>query len=228
MLEEWSREKRETVPSSCTDRFHCEDRTAKNRDIVLVGYVPLHWPVPLRCKRRREASPPVKGVLVTNGFELSSRILWDKIICDLNKTPDLSQRPPQNCLKCGNPVDGQYCQGCALLRKKFKEDLFTYCIKNGILPNSPEPSNDNTNVVNALQDPFLVKQDPGKNSSRSPSQINHHCCYGCGNLLEGIFCHQCTCELCGKGAHYGYNCPPKVLILLNPEPFNNQTIDELP
>nr|GEX25518.1 hypothetical protein [Tanacetum cinerariifolium] len=116
----------------------------------------------------------------------------DKIICDLNKTPDLSQRPFQNCPKCANPVDCQYCQGCSLLRKKFKEDLFTYCIENGILQDASEPSNDNTNVVN------------------------------------DIFCHQCTCELCGKGAHYAYNCPPKVLIILNPRPCNNQTIDELP
>nr|GEU50793.1 hypothetical protein [Tanacetum cinerariifolium] len=112
--------------------------------------------------------------------------------------------------------------------RKFKEDLFTYCIENGILQDSSEPSNDNTNVVNALQEPFVVKQDPGKNSSRSPLQINHHCCYGCGDSLECIFCHQCTCELCGEGAHYGYNCPPKVPIVLDPEPFNNQTVDELP
>nr|GEX52587.1 hypothetical protein [Tanacetum cinerariifolium] len=39
----------------------------------------------------------------------------------------------RNCPKCGNPVDDHYCQGCALLRTKFKEDLFTYCIENGIL-----------------------------------------------------------------------------------------------
>nr|GFB27526.1 hypothetical protein [Tanacetum cinerariifolium] len=50
----------------------------------------------------------------------------------------------------------------------------------------------------------------------------------CGDPLDGIFCHQCTCESCGKGAHYGYNCPPKVSIIPSPEPFNNQTIDELP
>nr|GEY16527.1 hypothetical protein [Tanacetum cinerariifolium] len=42
------------------------------------------------------------------------------------------------------------------------------------------------------------------------------------------FCHQCTCKLCGNGAHYGYNCPPKVPIIPDPEPFNNQTIKELP
>nr|GEU66844.1 hypothetical protein [Tanacetum cinerariifolium] len=34
--------------------------------------------------------------------------------------------------------------------------------------------------------------------------------------------------LCRNGAHYGYNCPPKVSIIPNPEPFNNQTINELP
>nr|GEW46417.1 hypothetical protein [Tanacetum cinerariifolium] len=129
----------------------------------------------------------------------------DKIICDLNKTPDLSQRPPQNCPKCGNPVDGHYCQGYA-----------------------SNPSNDNTNIVNALQEPFVVKQNPGENSTQRPPQINHHCCYGYGDSLEDIFCHQCTCESCGKCAHYGYNCPPKVLIIPDPEPFNNQTIDELP
>nr|GFA30541.1 hypothetical protein [Tanacetum cinerariifolium] len=153
--------------------------------------------------------------------------LGDKIICDLNKTPDLSQRSPQNFPKCGNPVDGQYCQGCALLRKKFKEDLFTYCIENGILQDAFEPSNDNTNVVNALHEPFVVKQDPGKNSSQSTPQINHHCCYECGDPLEDIFFHQCNCEFCGKGAHYGYNFPPRVSIIPNPEPFNNQTIEEL-
>nr|GEU82625.1 hypothetical protein [Tanacetum cinerariifolium] len=69
------------------------------------------------------------GALYTMEYYCSEGSLRDKIICDLNKTPDLSQRPPQNCPKCGNPVDGHYCQGCALLQKKFKEDLFTYCIE---------------------------------------------------------------------------------------------------
>nr|GEU65512.1 hypothetical protein [Tanacetum cinerariifolium] len=168
------------------------------------------------------------GALYTTDYCCSDGSLGDKIIYDLNKTHDLSQRPSLNCPKCGNPIDGHYCQGCALLRKKFKEDLFTCCIENGILQDVSKPSNDNTNVVNALQEPFVVKQNPGKNSSQSPPQINHHCCYGCGDLLEDIFCHQCTLELCGKGAHYGYNCSRKVLIVPNLEPFNNQTIDGLP
>nr|GFA55121.1 hypothetical protein [Tanacetum cinerariifolium] len=113
---------------------------------------------------------------------------------------------------------------CALLRKELKEVWFRYCIENGTLQgllDTSEPSNDNTNVANALQEPFVVKQDPGKNSSQSPPHINHRCCYGFGDLLEYIFCHQCTCELCVKGAHYGYNYPPNVPIIPDPEPCNN-------
>nr|GEW24257.1 hypothetical protein [Tanacetum cinerariifolium] len=144
------------------------------------------------------------------------RSLGDKIICNLDKTPDLSQRASQNCPKCRNLVNGHYCQGCALLRKKFKEDLFTYCIEKGILQDPSRPSNDNTNVVNALQEPFVVEQDPDENFSQSPPQINHHCCYECGDSLKDIFCHKCTCELCGRGAHYGYNYPSKVLIVPDP------------
>nr|GFA18692.1 hypothetical protein [Tanacetum cinerariifolium] len=98
--------------------------------------------------------------LYNTDYCCSEGSLMDMIICDLDKTPDLSQRPPQNFPECGNPVDGHYCQGCALLRNKFKEDLFTYCIENGILQYSSKPSSDNTNVVNALQEPFIVNQDP--------------------------------------------------------------------
>nr|GEU51103.1 hypothetical protein [Tanacetum cinerariifolium] len=38
----------------------------------------------------------------------------------------------------------------------------------------------------------------------------------------------CTCKSCGKGAHYGYNFPPKVLIISNPEPCHDQNVEEFP
>ncbi|GJZ44844.1 hypothetical protein Tco_0592440, partial [Tanacetum coccineum] len=151
--------------------------------------------------------------------------LVDKIICDL---PDSSQRPPPSCARCGTPVDGPQCRGCALLRKKFKEDLFTYCVENEFfkdLQDTSESSDDNTNVVNAPQEPFVGNQDPGENSSPSPPHIDH-CCHECGDSLDGIFCRQCTCKSCGKGAHYGYNCPTQIPIITNPEPCSNQTISE--
>nr|GEZ98486.1 hypothetical protein [Tanacetum cinerariifolium] len=65
------------------------------------------------------------------------------------------------------------------------------------------------------------------NSSQNPSHIDK-CCCECGEALDGIFCQQCTCKSCGKGAHTGYNCSPKVLIISNPEPCNQTMNNELP
>ncbi|GKA13171.1 hypothetical protein Tco_0692817 [Tanacetum coccineum] len=36
------------------------------------------------------------------------------------------------------------------------------------------------------------------------------------------------CKSCGKGAHYGYNCPPQIPIVSKSEPCNNQTVNEFP
>ncbi|GJW13032.1 hypothetical protein Tco_0017165 [Tanacetum coccineum] len=101
-----------------------------------------------------------------------------------------------------------FVRDSAFLRKKFDEDLLAYCVENGIFQdfqNTSESSDDNTNVVNALREPCVVNQDPGVKSSQDPPQIDHNC----------------------MGAHYGYNCPPKDLIISKPEPCN-QTINEIP
>ncbi|GJX22481.1 hypothetical protein Tco_0226926 [Tanacetum coccineum] len=68
------------------------------------------------------------------------------------------------CAKCRTPVDGSYCRGCTFLRKKFEEDLLTYCVENGIFQDfqdTSESSDDNTNVINAPREPFVVNQDLG-------------------------------------------------------------------
>nr|GEU34843.1 hypothetical protein [Tanacetum cinerariifolium] len=133
---------------------------------------------------------------------------------------------PENCArcaKCGHPVNGPYCQGCALLRERFEEDLVSY-FQN--FQNISQSSDDSTNVVNAPREPFVVKQDHGVKSSQNPPPIDE-CCCECGNALDGIFCQQCICKSCGKGAHIGNNCSPKVPIISNPEPCN-QTINNEP
>ncbi|GJU01102.1 hypothetical protein Tco_1111440 [Tanacetum coccineum] len=116
--------------------------------------------------------------------------LEDKILVPV---PDSSPR----CARCGTPVDGPSCRGCAFLRKEFEEDLITYYVKNGIFQDfqdTSESSDDN--------------QDPGEKTPQGPPQIDQNCCYECGDSLDGIFCQQCICKSCGKGAHFGYNCPP--------------------
>nr|GEX76465.1 hypothetical protein [Tanacetum cinerariifolium] len=155
----------------------------------------------------------------------------DKYVRDPNKTPDSSQRPPHDFPRCGSPVDGLYCRHCALLRKKLKEVWFTICDEHKFFQdflNTFESSNDDSNVVSMPQEPVVFNQNPGENSSQSPPQIDHHCCYGCGNSLDGIFCQRCTCKSCGKGAHYGYNCFLKVSIISNLKPCHDQNVEEFP
>nr|GEZ89051.1 hypothetical protein [Tanacetum cinerariifolium] len=143
-----------------------------------------------------------------------------------------------------------YDPGCALLRNKFKEDLFTYCIENGNFQDFQdtfEPSNDNTNVVNALQEPFVVKQDPGENSSQSPPQINRNCCYSfdptCYSENENSFTYDSrsnlvddspndfnpplqppiySYEFCGNDAYYGHDCLLQVSFTYDLKPCYNQ------
>nr|GEV30378.1 hypothetical protein [Tanacetum cinerariifolium] len=91
----------------------------------------------------------------------------DKII--VPKLPENCAR----CTKCGHPVNGPYCQGCALLREKLEEDLVSY-LKN--FQNTSESSDDSTNVVNAPLEPFVVKQDHGVKSSQNPPPIDECCC----------------------------------------------------
>nr|GEU45064.1 reverse transcriptase domain-containing protein [Tanacetum cinerariifolium] len=54
----------------------------------------------------------------------------------------LVSKLPKNYARCGHPVDGPYCQGCALLRKKLEEDLVTYF---QYFQNTFESSDDSTN-----------------------------------------------------------------------------------
>nr|GEY48470.1 hypothetical protein [Tanacetum cinerariifolium] len=154
------------------------------------------------------------GALYTGDFCCSKGNVEDKI---------LVPKPRKNyarCAKYGHPVNGSYCQGCSLLREKLKEDLVSY-FQN--FQNTFESSDDSTNVVNAPREPVVVKQDHGVNTPHIDK-----CCCECGNALDGIFCQQCICKSCGKGAHIGYNCPPKVLIISNPEPCNQTMNNELP
>nr|GEV67836.1 hypothetical protein [Tanacetum cinerariifolium] len=133
------------------------------------------------------------GALYTGDFCCSKGNVEDKIL-----VPKL----PKNYARCGHPVNGPYCQGCALLREKLKEDLVSY-FQN--FQNISESSDDSTNVGNAPREPFVVKKDHGVN----PPHIDK-CCCECGNALDGIFCQQCICKSCGKAP------------FINPEPGYSQ------
>nr|GEZ09133.1 hypothetical protein [Tanacetum cinerariifolium] len=186
------------------------------------------------------------GALYTRNCSCSKGSVEDKIL--VPKLPKIFTR----CAKCGHPVNGTYCQGCALLREKLEEDLGTYL---KYFQDTFESSDDSTNVVNAPREPFVIKKDHIVN----PPRIDE-CCCECGNALDGIYCQQCICTSCGKeslvpcvskpnsvdessnifnlppqppiyscefygsNAQYGHYCTPQVSFI-NPEPGYSQDLN---
>nr|GEW80703.1 hypothetical protein [Tanacetum cinerariifolium] len=127
----------------------------------------------------------------------------------VNSSQNLSSNQ-RHCFHCKDVLgDGEVCQRCTCTRcgSGLSKGLCYICGNN----------------QNSLNDSLSISE----NSSQSPPHINHHCCYECGDPLDGIFCKRCTCKSCGKDAHIGYNCPPTVSVISNPEPCKNQTVDEL-
>nr|GEW32084.1 hypothetical protein [Tanacetum cinerariifolium] len=140
----------------------------------------------------------------------------NKIICGLNKAPDSPHlhtfSPNQfHCFHYKYVLgDGEACQRCTCKRCRsgLSKGLCLIC-------------GNNQNSLNDSPSIFA-------NSSHNPPHIDE-CCCECGEALDGIICQQCACKSCGKCAHIGYNYPPKVPIISNPEPkFNRYSFFETP
>ncbi|GJZ79910.1 hypothetical protein Tco_0644747 [Tanacetum coccineum] len=69
---------------------------------------------------------------------------YTKECCSIGNLNDQIIVPVPNsslhCAVCGTPVDGPYCHGCTLVRKKFDEDLLAYCVDNGVFQNFQDTS----------------------------------------------------------------------------------------
>nr|GEU66055.1 hypothetical protein [Tanacetum cinerariifolium] len=146
------------------------------------------------------------GTLYTRDCCCSKGNVEDKI---------LVPKPPKIYARCGHPVDGPYCQGCALLRKKLKEDLGTHFQD---FQNTSESSDDSTNVVNAPREPFAIKQDRRSfvdkiicDLNKAPDSphlytfsLNQFHCFHCKDVLgDGEVGQRCTCTRCGSGLSKG-------------------------
>ncbi|GKD16186.1 hypothetical protein Tco_1205344 [Tanacetum coccineum] len=187
------------------------------------------------------------GALYNKGYCCSNMGSVDKFVRDPNpisydETPDPPSQPEtssfnqRHCFHCKDPLEEhERCQRCTCKRCWSGLSQGFCHISNeysSINDSTIESLNDNPNFDNTPQEQSSHYQDPSvnfaQNFSECPSQINQNFCYGCGDSLDDFFCQRCTCEFCGNGAHYGYDCPPQVPFVYNQDPCFNQNYDNFP
>ncbi|GJW97331.1 hypothetical protein Tco_0179139 [Tanacetum coccineum] len=103
-----------------------------------------------------------------------------------------------NCFGCGEPIDDVRCRWCTYERCGYDiKDGF--CLFRNSRDGNSFAYDPNSNSFNDSQNLFDYPPQP---------QYQTY-----------------SCELCGNDAHYGYDCPPQVLIIYNQEPCFNQNFD---
>nr|GEY24091.1 hypothetical protein [Tanacetum cinerariifolium] len=148
-----------------------------------------------------------------NEIRLSHRLLYD------NSSP----RPPEEFVFENSNADAESFSPFPIL----EEIDLTFTPDNPMPPSIEEDDDDSRDILirEELLDNYSLLLPENESFhfdipsfsrplAKPPDGVNplidHHCCYECGNSLNDFFCHECTCEFCGNGAHVGYNCPAQV------------------
>ncbi|GJS19305.1 hypothetical protein Tco_0447937 [Tanacetum coccineum] len=137
------------------------------------------------CRLKAIKACSACGNLHTSAFCCSKEKLKNKILVPMPESSQQHIKIERICFDCGDLLHGLNCLECDLTRKILEKAFQKF-------QNTSKSSNDNSNVVNAPREPFVVKQDPSVNSSQKSPLIDQKCCYECGDSLDGIFCQQCT------------------------------------
>ncbi|GJR18797.1 hypothetical protein Tco_0967324 [Tanacetum coccineum] len=146
------------------------------------------------CRLKAIKACSACGNLHTSAFCCSKEKLKNKILVPMPESSQQHIKIERICFDCGDLLHGLNCLECDLTRKILEKAFQKF-------QNTSKSSNDNSNVVNAPREPFVVKQDPSVNSSQKSPLIDQKCCYGCGDSVYVIFLSTMPLNLGGKGAH---------------------------
>nr|GEV34075.1 hypothetical protein [Tanacetum cinerariifolium] len=150
---------------------------------------PSDTPLCYLCTREQCRNILIDGTCLKCNSGAGNSLIYDPNPESLNKVQSIFNLPPQS--HCNIYL----CQICE------SNSYYGYeCSQRVPLVYEPKPC-----YNQSFGDNTYPHDSPGISLL-----IDHHCCYKCGDSLDGFFCNQCTCEFCGNGAHYGYNCPQHV------------------
>nr|GEV55081.1 hypothetical protein [Tanacetum cinerariifolium] len=143
----------------------------------------------------------IDGTCLKCNYGAENSFVYDPNPESFNEVQSIFNPPPQS------DYNIYLCQICE------NNSHYGYeCLQRVPLVYEPEPCYNQSTGDNAY---------PHDSPSVTPL-IDHHCCYKCGDSLDGFFCNQCTCEFCGNGAHDGYNCTSNVPSIQTLPSFSHQ------
>nr|GEU78794.1 hypothetical protein [Tanacetum cinerariifolium] len=172
---------------------------AVSRNYDLRGEGPSDTPLCYPCTCEQCGNILINGTCSKCNSGAGNSFIYDPTPKSFNKVQIIFHPPPQSHYKI------YLCQLCE------RNSHYVYeCSQRVPLVYEPEP---------CYNQSFGDNDYPHDSPGVAP-HIDHHCCYKFGDSLDGFFCHQCTYEFYGNGAHDGYNCPSHV-------PFN-KTLPSFP
>ncbi|GJU21885.1 hypothetical protein Tco_1155227 [Tanacetum coccineum] len=105
------------------------------------------------CRLKAIKACSACGNLHTSAFCCSKEKLKNKILVPMPESSQQHIKIERICFDCGDLLHGLNCLECDLTRKILEKAFQKF-------QNTSKSSNDNSNVVNAPREPFVVKQDP--------------------------------------------------------------------
>nr|GEV21755.1 retrovirus-related Pol polyprotein from transposon TNT 1-94 [Tanacetum cinerariifolium] len=163
---------------------------------------PSNTPLCYLCTCEQCGNILIHGTCLKCNSGAGNSFTYDPIPESFNEVQIIPNPPPQSHFNI------YLCQICE------SNSHYGYeCLQRILLVYEPEPCY-NQNFSNNAYTHDLPGVTP---------LIDHHCCYKCGDSLNDFFCHQCTCEFCGNGAHDGYNCPSQNLV---PNPSESEDLSD--
>ncbi|GJW18615.1 hypothetical protein Tco_0026051 [Tanacetum coccineum] len=127
---------------------------------------------------------------------------------------------------CGQPCIGFYCYLCTCQQCGFSLRNGT-CINCTFGDGKPVTCCECESLLNGGFCLFCNSR-AGNSSAYDPNPNSYNDSLNFSDYTPQPQYDTYFCELCGNDAHYGYDCPPQVPIISNPEPCYNQNYDEFP
>ncbi|GJX14256.1 hypothetical protein Tco_0206014 [Tanacetum coccineum] len=130
------------------------------------------------------------------------------------------------CMGCGQPCIGFYCYPCTCQQCGFSLSNGT-CINCTFRDEKPVTCCKCESPLNGRFYLFCNSR-AGNSSAYDPNPNSYNDSLNFSDYTPQPQYDTYFCELCGNDAHYGYDCPPQVPFVYNPDPCFNQNFDYFP